>query len=92
VITGEGRLDGQSAFGKTPVGVATLAARYGVPTIAIGGSLGDGVETLQQHHIRAVFACVDRITTLEAALGNAAANLSRVAGNVGALLALRGKP
>lgn len=88
VITGEGRLDGQSAFGKTPVGVATLAARYGVPTIAIGGALGDGVDALQQHHIRAVFACVDRITTLEAALDNAAANLARVAGNVGALLAL----
>lgn len=88
VITGEGRLDGQSAFGKTPVGVATLAARYGVPTISIGGALGDGVEALQQHHIRAVFACVDRITTLDAALGNAAANLARVAGNVGALLAL----
>jgi glycerate kinase len=88
VITGEGRLDGQSAFGKTPVGVATLAARHGVPTIAIGGALGDGVEALQQHHIRAVFACVDRITTLDAALGNAAANLARVAGNVGALLAL----
>lgn len=37
VITGEGRLDDQSLAGKAPVGVAELAARHGVPTIAVAG-------------------------------------------------------
>jgi glycerate kinase len=44
VITGEGRLDGQSMSGKTAVGVARLARRLGVRVIAIVGSLGDGHE------------------------------------------------
>lgn len=41
VLTGEGRLDGQSLFGKTTVGVARLARRHGVPAVALCGSLGD---------------------------------------------------
>lgn len=37
VVTGEGKLDAQSFFGKAPVGVASLARRYGVPVVAIAG-------------------------------------------------------
>lgn len=48
VITGEGRLDGQSMSGKTAVGVARLARRAGVPCIAIVGSLGDGAEKTRE--------------------------------------------
>jgi glycerate 2-kinase len=44
VLTGEGRLDGQSMHGKAPIGVALAAARLDVPTIAIVGSTGPGVE------------------------------------------------
>ncbi|MNR21152.1 Glycerate kinase [compost metagenome] len=72
VITGEGRLDGQTVFGKTPIGVARRAKQHGLPVIAIGGSLGDGVEAVHQHCIDAVFACVQQITTLDDALENAA--------------------
>ncbi|MGM9649100.1 MAG: glycerate kinase [Butyricicoccaceae bacterium] len=39
VVTGEGCLDGQTAFGKTPAGVAAAAKRYGVPVIALAGKL-----------------------------------------------------
>lgn len=42
VLTGEGRLDAQTAYGKTVAGVARLAARCGVPAIAVVGSLGEG--------------------------------------------------
>ena len=42
VITGEGRLDAQTVNGKTPVGVAAVAQRLGIPTIAICGCLGEG--------------------------------------------------
>jgi len=39
VITGEGRLDGQSAHGKVPVEVAKVAARHGVPVVAVAGEV-----------------------------------------------------
>lgn len=42
VLTGEGRLDGQSLRGKATVALARLAARCGVPTVALVGALGDG--------------------------------------------------
>jgi glycerate kinase len=43
-LTGEGRLDGQSLSGKAVLGVAKAAARHGVPTVALVGSLGPGYE------------------------------------------------
>ena len=45
VITGEGRLDAQSAYGKTVAGVASLAGRAGVPCLAVAGSI-DGAAAL----------------------------------------------
>lgn len=44
VLTGEGRLDGQSMHGKACMGVATVAGKLGVPSIAIVGSTGPGAE------------------------------------------------
>ncbi|MDD5708126.1 MAG: glycerate kinase [Kiritimatiellae bacterium] len=55
VITGEGRIDGQTVQGKTPVGVAAVARRVGIPTIAICGCLGDGYEAVHAAGIAAVF-------------------------------------
>lgn len=40
VVTGEGRIDHQTLMGKAPMGVLKSAARQGIPTIAIGGSVG----------------------------------------------------
>lgn len=47
VLTGEGRLDGQTRYGKTVAGVARLAKEEGVPVIAVPGALGEGWETLK---------------------------------------------
>ena len=58
VITGEGRIDGQSVRGKVPVGVARRARRQGVPCIALCGSIGDGVEAVYEEGIDAVFSAV----------------------------------
>lgn len=55
VLTGEGRIDAQSAFGKVPVGVAQIAAKHGVPTVAVAGAIGDGFEAVYKHGICAVF-------------------------------------
>ena len=40
-VTGEGKLDAQSIMGKAPIGVARLAKKYGVKTVAFAGSIGD---------------------------------------------------
>ncbi|MDX9975449.1 MAG: glycerate kinase [FCB group bacterium] len=56
VITGEGGLDYQTAHGKTPVGVAQLAKRHGVPVVALAGRLGEGYRTVYEHGIDAAFA------------------------------------
>ena len=57
VITGEGRADMSSIYDKSPVGVARKAAAYGVPTILLAGSLGEGYAELYRHGIAAV-ACI----------------------------------
>ncbi|WLA08714.1 glycerate kinase [Xanthomonas translucens] len=82
VITGEGRLDGQSVHGKTPLGVARIARRQGKPVVAIGGGLGAGAELLHAHGIDAIFGAVQRACLLEQALAEAAANLRMAARNV----------
>ena len=58
VITGEGRIDGQTIYGKTPMGVAKTAKRYRVPVIGIAGSLADGHEAVLEHGIDMVFTIV----------------------------------
>jgi len=55
VLTGEGRIDAQTAFGKTALGVAKRARAAGVPCIAVGGSVTpEGVEALAVVGARAV--------------------------------------
>lgn len=65
VITGEGRLDGQSIFGKTPIGVAKRAKKQNIPVIAIAGSLGKGVEKVLDQGIDSYFSIIDRPDTLD---------------------------
>ncbi|GMW00888.1 MAG: glycerate kinase [Candidatus Hydrogenedentota bacterium] len=68
VITGEGRIDGQSAHGKTPVGVARIAKEAGVPVLALAGALGEDASVVYNCGIDAVFAIGDRPMNLEEAL------------------------
>lgn len=65
VITGEGMLDGQSIYGKTPVGVSRSAAKKDIPVIAIAGTLGEGVEKVLAHGIDAYFSIIDRPADLK---------------------------
>jgi glycerate kinase len=88
VLTGEGRIDGQTIQGKTPVGVARVAQRHGKPVIAIGGSLGNGAAAVHGYGIDAVFGSVSRPCTMEEALANAAANVRSAARNIAATLRL----
>ena len=65
VITGEGMLDGQSIFGKTPIGVSRTAARKEIPVIAVAGTLGDGVEKVLDYGISSYFSIIDRPSELK---------------------------
>ncbi|WP_235040302.1 glycerate kinase [Vreelandella profundi] len=68
VITGEGRLDGQSLAGKTPIGVSRAAQRANKPVIVLAGSLGDGWEACLDEGVTAAFALADGPMTLKDAL------------------------
>lgn len=65
VITGEGRTDFQTAFGKAPVGVAKAAKRYGVPVFCLSGGLGDGANDVLDHGIDSVMSITPRPMDLE---------------------------
>jgi glycerate kinase len=56
IITGEGKIDGQSLRGKVPIGIADRARDSGVPVIAIVGDVGDGIEAIYQRGISAIFS------------------------------------
>lgn len=88
VITGEGRMDSQSAQGKTPIGVAKLAKKYHLPVIALVGGYLPDYDVVHQHGIDAVFSIVPGISTLAEALKNAPKNLNETAYNVARLYAL----
>lgn len=74
-ITGEGRLDAQSLHGKTPVGVARVAAAAGVPVIALAGSLGEGYVRVHDNGIAAAFSLTPGPTSLAQAMAGAAVEL-----------------
>jgi glycerate kinase len=85
VITGEGRLDGQSLHGKTPVGVARIAQRAGVPVIALAGSLGEGYQRLYEAGIDAAFSLTPGPMILQDAMAEAASQLQARAGDIARL-------
>lgn len=87
VITGEGCMDGQTAFGKVPMGVLAAATLYGVPVVGIAGSVAD-VEALYQMGFAAVFPSIDRVGNLAEVLAHASDNVERTARNVAAMWAL----
>lgn len=91
VVTGEGRLDGQTASGKVPVGVARVAARAGVPTVALVGALGPGHERVLDDLV-AVWPVGDGPRPLERALASTAADLERTARMLAASLSAWAAP
>lgn len=68
VLTAEGRIDAQTAFGKAPAGVAERARARGVPCIAIAGGIGDGLESLHALGVSAVFSLCPGPVSLKQAL------------------------
>ncbi|MFE7152261.1 glycerate kinase, partial [Heyndrickxia sporothermodurans] len=71
VITGEGKIDGQTIFGKTPIGVAKLAKKKGIPVIGVAGYIEDKNRRVREEGIDALFSIVPGATSLEDAMTNA---------------------
>jgi glycerate kinase len=91
VITGEGRIDSQTVNGKTPIGVARMAKRYGKPVIGIAGCLASDAAVVHGHGIDAVFSVLCQAGTVEEALRNAALNVRTASRNIAATLKLAGE-
>lgn len=75
IITGEGRIDFQSAYGKVISGIARRAGKYGVPIAAIAGSLSEGAQEVYKIGISCMEAAVCRPMPLEEAMGEKAGEL-----------------
>ena len=71
VVTGEGRMDGQTAMGKAPVGVAKLAKKYGKPVVAFAGAVQSDARACNEAGIDAFFPILRGVVTLEEAMKNA---------------------
>lgn len=89
VVTGEGCLDEQTVFGKTPAGVARCAKGLGVPVVALAGGIRPGAEVCNRRGIDAYFAILPRVMTLEEAMApeTARENMARTAEQVFRLIA-----
>ncbi len=68
-FTGEGRVDFQTAFGKTPSGVAAAARKFGVPVVAIGGGLADDAGGVFAHGIDGLETATPNAMPLDVAIG-----------------------
>lgn len=82
IITGEGRMDKQTGYGKTVYGVIKAAKLQGIPVIGICGSIGDGVEELYSKGLTAVFSIINRPMTLQEAMEHADELLTSTAENI----------
>lgn len=87
-LTGEGRVDFQTAFGKTPSGVAQSARRHGVPVVAIGGGLADDAGGVFQHGIDAIESATPNAMPLDVAIKKSRQYLQDAAERVARLIVM----
>jgi len=86
LITGEGRIDEQTFFGKVIQGVCRLAKRHGVPVIALAGEVAHDSERLLEEGIAAAFSIVPGPISVEQAMQDAGPLLQEAAERVTRLL------
>ena len=92
VVTGEGRLDGQTVFGKAPIGVAKIAKNHNKTVIAFSGSVTEDAYVCNEYGIDAFFPILRRIQTLQEAMDpvNAKNNMISTVEQVFRLINIRG--
>jgi len=68
IITGEGKIDGQSVYGKVPVGIAEAAKPYNLPVIALVGMIGEEASKVYAYGVDSIMSLVDKPMSLEEAM------------------------
>ncbi|GMA08354.1 glycerate kinase [Tetragenococcus halophilus subsp. flandriensis] len=86
LITGEGGINYQTRFGKTPVAVSHVGKKLGVPTIALAGSLNEGYESIYEEGIIAAFSIIPQLTSLETILTDGKENLKTLSANIASVI------
>ena len=91
VITGEGRLDGQTVMGKAPIGVAEISKKHGKPVLAFAGCVTPDAVACNEHGIDAFFPILRGVVTLQEAMdsANAHKNMADTVEQVFRLLAIK---
>ncbi|AIQ67351.1 glycerate kinase [Paenibacillus graminis] len=90
VFTGEGGIDFQTKFGKTPYGVARAAKASGQKVIAVAGYIGEGIDALYEEGFTAIFGIVPGASGLEKLLAEGPQNVERTCENIARILKLNG--
>lgn len=88
VFTGEGSIDFQTQYGKTPMGVAMVAKKYNKPVIALAGSVGKDIDILYENGIDSIFSIVRGVTTLDCAIKKGKENIEKTIENIIRLISL----
>lgn len=86
VWTGEGSIDFQTQYGKTPLGVAMIAKKYNKPVIALAGRVGNDIDVLYEKGIDAIFGIMRGVTSIEEALVKGPENVEKTSENIIRLL------
>ena len=89
VWTGERSIDFQTQYGKTPLGVATVAKKYDKPVIAFAGRVGEDIDILYEKGIDSIFGIIKDVTSIEEALEKGQENMEKTAENVIRLMSLK---
>ena len=86
VFTGEGSIDFQTKFGKTPVGVASVAKSMDIPVVAFAGKIGTGIDELYDLGINSVIGIMPGVISLEEALERGKENLAISSENIARII------
>ena len=86
VWTGEGSIDFQTQYGKTPLGVAMIAKKYNKPVIALAGRVGNDIDVLYDKGIDAIFGIMRGVTSIEEVLVKGPENVEKTSENIIRLL------
>lgn len=87
VVTGEGKLDAQTAMGKVAGGISQIAREHGVPVMAICGSV-DGLNRAQTTQFEVVMPSIQKIEPIQQVLDSAYNNIETTAANLAAAMRL----
>lgn len=89
VFTGEGMIDYQTQYGKTPYGVAQIAGKHNIPVIGIAGGLGKNAEAMYKKGFASLFSIVNKPMELQTAIDNARELIEDTAERVARVIALK---